>query len=155
VLVSRPRATVAAAALLCLLAALSLSSRVAEVLVGSAGVRPPSSRAAHGAMVARSRGGRAGAGPGDGVQRAAARLRRGAPLDLNAATAAELELLPGVGPALAARIVSHREAHGRFSRVDELTAVRGIGPRTLARLAHLLEVRDGSEPAEPGGASRP
>ncbi|HEY8471002.1 MAG TPA: helix-hairpin-helix domain-containing protein [Longimicrobiales bacterium] len=57
-----------------------------------------------------------------------------APLDLNRATAAELERLPGIGPALAARIVAHRDSAGQFGEVDELLQVRGIGPALLARL---------------------
>jgi competence protein ComEA len=65
-----------------------------------------------------------------------ARIR--APLDLNAATAAELDALPGIGPVLAARIVEHRRQHGPFRRVDELLSVPGIGPRLLARLRPAL-----------------
>jgi competence protein ComEA len=70
----------------------------------------------------------------------AAALRRGEPLDLNRASAAELELLPAIGPALAARIVADRLKFGPFRAVDELTRVRGVGPRTVARLASLLRV---------------
>jgi len=55
-------------------------------------------------------------------------------LDLNRATAAELEALPGIGPALAARLVSLRSDRGRFARPEDITAVRGIGPRSLERL---------------------
>lgn len=56
------------------------------------------------------------------------------PLDLNRATAKELQELPGIGPVLAMRIVSWREAHGPFRRVEDLLAVPGIGPKTLERL---------------------
>src|SRR5207249_2899933 len=59
---------------------------------------------------------------------------RHAALDLNTATAAELDALPGIGPVLAARIVEHRREHGPFRSVDELLSVPGIGPRLLARL---------------------
>jgi competence protein ComEA len=62
----------------------------------------------------------------------------GAPLDLNTATAEELQRLPGVGPVLAARIVEWRQANGRFRTVDDLEQVSGIGARTLARLAPLV-----------------
>lgn len=58
----------------------------------------------------------------------------GGRIDLNGATASELEALPGIGPALASRIVTHRSERGRFARPEELTAVRGIGPRSLERL---------------------
>lgn len=60
------------------------------------------------------------------------------PVDLNAATAAQLEELPGVGPATAQAIVEYREAHGRFGSVDELLEVRGIGDAKLANIrAHV------------------
>ncbi len=55
-------------------------------------------------------------------------------ININTATAAELELLPGIGPALAARIIEHRTRHGRFRSVEELDHVSGIGPRTLEKI---------------------
>lgn len=59
-------------------------------------------------------------------------------IDINTAAQAELELLPGVGPALAARIVEERARGGRFTRVEDLGRVRGIGPKTIERLrAHV------------------
>lgn len=64
----------------------------------------------------------------------------GAPLDLNAATAADLDTLPGIGPVLAQRIVSFRQEHGRFASVDQLNDVPGIGPAVYARLAPLVRV---------------
>lgn len=54
---------------------------------------------------------------------------------LNTANAAALQRLPGIGPALAERIMAYREAHGPFARVSDITRVSGIGPRTLERLA--------------------
>lgn len=62
------------------------------------------------------------------------------PLDLNSATAAELETLPGIGPALAGRIVAYREEHGPFTSVEDLLQVSGIGPATLERLRPLVYV---------------
>jgi competence protein ComEA len=67
-------------------------------------------------------------------------LRDGQTLDLNCVDAAALELLPGVGPALAQRIVEHRAQAGRFASVDALDAVRGVGPKTLAAVRPLLSV---------------
>jgi competence protein ComEA len=67
-------------------------------------------------------------------------LRDGAAIDLNLAAAGDLELLPGIGPALAQRIVAEREAHGSFVRVSDLHRVRGIGPRTIARLQTLVRI---------------
>lgn len=61
-------------------------------------------------------------------------------LDLNAATARELEDLPLLGPALAGRIVAHRERHGRFTTVDSLIQIPGIGSATLTRLRDRLRV---------------
>ncbi len=55
-------------------------------------------------------------------------------VNVNTATAADLERLPGVGPVLASRIVEHREANGLFRQLDGLLQVKGIGPRLYARL---------------------
>lgn len=55
-------------------------------------------------------------------------------VDVNRATAGELASLPGIGPALAERIVRWRAAHGRFASVGALEQVPGIGPATLERL---------------------
>lgn len=55
-------------------------------------------------------------------------------LDINTATAAELDLLPRIGPTLAARIIADREEHGPFGSLDDLTRVHGIGTKTVAGL---------------------
>ena len=55
-------------------------------------------------------------------------------IDLNRARASELELLPGIGPALARAIVEDRNANGPFVSVDDLQRVDGIGPRTVVRV---------------------
>jgi competence protein ComEA len=60
------------------------------------------------------------------------------PVDVNRATTAELDGLPGIGPATAAAIVADREHNGPFLTVDELTRVRGIGPAKLEALAGLV-----------------
>lgn len=62
------------------------------------------------------------------------------PIDLNRATADELDALPGVGPATAAAIVAYREQHGPFGRVDDLAQVRGIGPAKVEALRGLVTV---------------
>jgi competence protein ComEA len=64
----------------------------------------------------------------------------GGPIDLNEATAGELETLPGVGPATAAAIVDDRARNGPFASVDDLDRVPGIGPVRLATLAGLVSV---------------
>ena len=62
------------------------------------------------------------------------------PLDLNKATAAQLEELPGVGPATATRIVEYREKNGAFKKVEDLMNVRGIGEKTFLSLKPLVTV---------------
>lgn len=64
----------------------------------------------------------------------------GAPVPLNSATAADLERVPGIGPALASRIIAKRDSTGAFRAVDDLLAVRGIGPATLEKLKRYLVV---------------
>ena len=59
----------------------------------------------------------------------------GQPVDLNTATLEQLDGLPGVGPVLAQRIIDWRTAHGRFSSVDELSEVSGIGEENAGRPA--------------------
>ncbi|MGH3814670.1 MAG: helix-hairpin-helix domain-containing protein [Pseudonocardiaceae bacterium] len=61
-------------------------------------------------------------------------------VDLNAATLEQLDVLPGVGPVTAQRILDWRAAHGRFRSVDQLREVDGIGPARLARLKDLVRV---------------
>jgi competence protein ComEA len=64
----------------------------------------------------------------------------GGPLDLNTATADQLDALPGIGPVLADRIVEWRTAHGPFATVDQLREVSGIGARKFESLRELLTV---------------
>jgi competence protein ComEA len=61
-----------------------------------------------------------------------------APLDLNTATPEQLDGLPGIGPATAAKIVDFRQAHGPFRSVDELDAVPGFGPARIEQLKGLV-----------------
>ena len=65
----------------------------------------------------------------------------GPPLDLNRATVQELQQLPGIGPALAGRIVALRTERGAFAAPEELKEVSGIGAKTYARLAPLVTAR--------------
>lgn len=59
-------------------------------------------------------------------------------VDLNRATALELQTLPGIGAVLAQRIVAHRQTRGSFHSVEELLEVKGIGQKRLERLRPLL-----------------
>ncbi|HZA32027.1 MAG TPA: ComEA family DNA-binding protein, partial [Propionibacteriaceae bacterium] len=61
-------------------------------------------------------------------------------VDLNSATAAQLDSLPGVGPVTAERILAWRTEHGGFRRVEELQEVEGIGPKTYADIAPHVRV---------------
>jgi competence protein ComEA len=62
------------------------------------------------------------------------------PVDLNTATPADLDALPGVGPVTAAAIIAWREANGKFTSVDQLSEVDGIGPARLDKLRGLVDV---------------
>jgi competence protein ComEA len=62
------------------------------------------------------------------------------PIDLNTATADQLDALPGVGPATASAILAYRRGHGPFSSVDQLAQVSGIGPAKLAKIRPLVHV---------------
>ncbi|WP_433439785.1 helix-hairpin-helix domain-containing protein [Nonomuraea sp. CA-141351] len=61
-------------------------------------------------------------------------------LDLNSATTAQLEQLPGVGEVLAARIIEFRDSHGGFTTVEQLREVSGIGPRKFDELKARVRV---------------
>lgn len=89
-------------------------------------------------IVVPPRGGVGAAGE-DGVEAGGA-LGRDGRLDLNRATVAELEALPGIGPVLAKRIVDHREANGPFTSAGQLREVPGIGERIFQGLADHVAV---------------
>lgn len=83
-----------------------------------------------------------GSGPGTGTAGTSSRATSGL-LNLNRASASELESLPGVGPVLAERIVAERRRQGGFRTVDDLIAVKGIGPALLARLEDRIHAGSG------------
>lgn len=85
----------------------------------------------------------AGAAPASGDGPAGGAPAGGAPagpVDLNTATLADLDTLPGVGPVLAQRILDWRTAHGQFAAVDQLADVPGIGESRMAQLRDLVRV---------------
>jgi competence protein ComEA len=62
-------------------------------------------------------------------------------ININTASAEELEKLPGIGKALAERIVEHREKYGRFRRAEHLIMVRGISDQKFRAMRNLITVR--------------
>ena len=74
--------------------------------------------------------------PGD-VQNQTSNVPR---ININTATTAELEKLPGIGKGLAARIIAHREQYGPFRRAEHLIIVRGISERRFQSLRSLITV---------------
>ncbi|MGP3949346.1 helix-hairpin-helix domain-containing protein [Streptomyces sp. 7N604] len=145
---------------------LAAGSRVADALEAAGGVRPgtdtralnrarilndgeqivvgvPPPAAAPGADAGAGGGGagapgRAGAGGTSGAAGASSGAAAG-PVSLNAATAEQLDALPGVGPVLAQHILDYREQSGGFTSVDQLREVNGIGDRRFAELRSLVQ----------------
>jgi len=75
-------------------------------------------------------------------------LSLGLALDLNTATAQDLEALPGIGPVMAQRLVQFRQTHGPFKDVEDLLAVSGIGEKKLALLKPYLVVLSAEKPGQ-------
>lgn len=69
------------------------------------------------------------------AQRASSDLK----VNINTADATALESLPGIGPSLAQRILDYRQAHGPFSRIEDIQEVSGIGPATFAKIEDLIK----------------
>jgi comEA protein len=65
---------------------------------------------------------------------------KGNVVNLNTATAAELEALPGIGASTAARIVEYRQKNGNFKKIEDLMNVRGIGEKSFLKLKPLITV---------------
>ncbi|MEV5571445.1 ComEA family DNA-binding protein [Spirillospora sp. NPDC052269] len=131
---------------------LATGSRVADALNAAGGVRPGTDTGAlnlarklmDGEQIAvgihppAPPPGQGPAPPGGTMPGSPSGTSPGAPLDLNTATAEQLDQLPGVGPVLARRIIDYRTQHGPFRSVDQLQEVPGIGARRLTDLKPLL-----------------
>ncbi len=84
------------------------------------------------------------------LQTPSAKAATAAPLDLNTATAAQLEALPGIGPATAKRILEYREKNGSFKKIEELMNVAGIGEKSFLKLKPLITVTPPRAKSGPG-----
>jgi competence protein ComEA len=73
----------------------------------------------------------------------AAKASSSGPLNLNTATVAQLEALPGIGKSVAERILQYREKSGGFKKVEDLMNVRGIGEKSFLKLKPLITVTSG------------
>nr|WP_249068590.1 ComEA family DNA-binding protein [Modestobacter muralis] len=130
------------------LVTLPAGSRVADALAAAGGLLPEADPAsvnaaallADGQQIAVGVPGAAGAPPAGAPATGDTGGGDGGLLDLNTATTADLDALPGIGPVLAQRIVDHRAEHGPFTSVEQLDDVSGIGPAVYAELAERVRV---------------
>ena len=67
-------------------------------------------------------------------------VQSAAPVNLNTATKAELEKLPGVGPSMAQRILDYRQKNGSFKKIEDLMNIQGIGEKSFLKLRPLITV---------------
>ena len=77
-----------------------------------------------------------------------------APVNLNTATSEQLQLVPGIGPVTADKILQMRKSYGAFKSVDDLRAVRGIGPKRLEKMRKYLTVGKAPSQSKPA-ATKP
>jgi competence protein ComEA len=78
-----------------------------------------------------------------------------APINLNTATSEELQLVPGIGPVTADKILQMRKSYGAFKSVDDLSAIRGIGPKRLEKMRKCRTVGKATSATKPAGAPKP
>jgi len=79
------------------------------------------------------------------------------PVNLNIATSEQLQLVPGIGPATADKILKMRKSYGPFKSVDDLLAIRGLGPKRLEKMRKYLITGKSAipKPASPTAQSAP
>lgn len=111
-------------------------------VLAQAGAAPPAgspeTELTSGARVEITNEGQCRLGRMDGAQL----LTLGLALDLNRATLEDLVALPGIGPALAKRIIDYRRLHGPFRKIDDLAQVSGIGAKKLAQISPYLVIEE-------------
>lgn len=116
-------------------------SRVADAVEAAGGFLPGTDPATVNLAAVVSDGQQIAVGvPAGGVSPPPAGQGAGGPVNLNTATAQDLDALPGIGPVLAQRIVDHRSEQGPFRSVEQLDDVPGIGPAIATELAELVTV---------------
>ncbi|EKF23132.1 competence ComEA helix-hairpin-helix repeat region domain protein [Mycolicibacterium hassiacum DSM 44199] len=123
------------------LVGLNMARRVADgeqIVVGIA--PPPGQPAVMGSSITPAEAAPAGRAPDAAGATGAGTAGGTTTLDLNTATVEQLDSLPGIGPVTAAAIVAWRDAHGRFTSVEQLAEVDGIGPARLEKLRALVHV---------------
>ena len=77
------------------------------------------------------------------------------PINLNSATSEQLQQVPGIGPVTAEKILKMRKLHGPFKSVNELRAIKGIGPKRLAKMKPYLTVNSDPQSETTNGARAP
>jgi competence protein ComEA len=77
-----------------------------------------------------------------------------APININTATSEELQQVPGIGPATAEKILQMRKSYGLFKSVDDLRAIRGIGPKRLEKMRKYLTVGRAASATKPANAPK-
>ena len=76
-----------------------------------------------------------------------------APVNINTANSEELQLVPGIGPVTAEKILQMRKSYGPFKSVDDLRAIRGIGPKRLEKMRKYLTVGKAAGSSRPASAT--
>lgn len=81
-----------------------------------------------------------------------AKATAASPVNLNSASVAQLQTLPGIGASAAQRIVDYRQKNGSFKKIEELMNVKGIGEKSFLKLKPLITV--GADKADRAGAEK-